>query len=96
MRSAISARVRTFDQEHENQLAEAIGVRMKPTAVRWRILGLMVIGSVVSYVLRLNVSIAGDAMMEDLAISPVQFGLVLSAFAWGYAIFQLPGGLIGE
>jgi ACS family glucarate transporter-like MFS transporter len=46
--------------------------------------------------LRLNVSIAGDAMVRDLSLTPVQFGLILSAFAWGYAAFQLPGGLFGE
>lgn len=69
---------------------------MRPSRVRWRILGLMFIGSAVAYVLRLNVSIAGDAMIRDLSLTPVQFGLILSAFAWGYAVFQLPGGLLGE
>jgi MFS transporter, ACS family, glucarate transporter len=64
--------------------------------VRWRVLWLMVIGSMVAYVLRLNVSIAGEAMIRDLLLSPVQFGLILSAFAWGYGIFQVSGGLFGE
>jgi MFS transporter, ACS family, glucarate transporter len=69
---------------------------MRPTRVRWRVLWLMVIGSMVAYVLRLNVSIAGEAMIRDLLLTPVQFGLILSAFAWGYGIFQVPGGLFGE
>jgi MFS transporter, ACS family, glucarate transporter len=66
------------------------------TGVRWRVLWLMVIGALVAYVLRLNMSIAGEAMIRDLSLTPVQFGLILSAFAWGYAIFQVPGGLFGE
>jgi MFS transporter, ACS family, glucarate transporter len=66
------------------------------TGVRWRVLWLMIIGSLVAYVLRLNVSIAGEAMIRELLLTPVQFGLILSAFAWGYGIFQVPGGLFGE
>jgi MFS transporter, ACS family, glucarate transporter len=66
------------------------------TGVRWRVLWLMIIGSMVAYVLRLNVSIAGEAMIRDLLLTPVQFGLILSAFAWGYGLFQVPGGLFGE
>jgi MFS transporter, ACS family, glucarate transporter len=69
---------------------------MRPTGARWRVLWLMVFGSVVAYVLRLNVSIAGEAMIGDLLLTPVQFGFILSAFAWGYGIFQVPGGLFGE
>jgi MFS transporter, ACS family, glucarate transporter len=69
---------------------------MMATHVRWRIVWLMGIGALVSYVLRLNMSIAGEAMVRDLSLTPVQFGLILSAFAWGYAIFQVPGGVFGE
>jgi MFS transporter, ACS family, glucarate transporter len=69
---------------------------MKASQVRWRVLWLMVIGALAAYVLRLNMSIAGEAMIRDLSLTPVQLGLILSAFAWGYAIFQVPGGLFGE
>jgi len=41
-------------------------------------------------------SIAGESMMADLGLSKIQLGLVLSAFAWGYAIFQFPGGIFGD
>jgi MFS transporter, ACS family, D-galactonate transporter len=71
-------------------------IQGRATEVRWRVLWLMVIGSLVAYVLRLNVSIAGEAMIRDLLLTPVQFGLILSAFAWGYGLFQVPGGLFGE
>jgi len=29
-------------------------------------------------------------------LSKIQLGMVLSAFAWGYAIFQFPGGIFGD
>ncbi len=51
--------------------------------------------SFVAYVLRSNMSIAGENMMADLGLSKIQLGMVLSAFVWGYAIFQFPGGVFG-
>jgi len=46
----------------------------------------------VNYMDRVNISIAAPTMMKDLAIDPISFGFVLSAFALGYACMQLPSG----
>jgi len=64
--------------------------------VRWVILALLCVGSFVAYVLRTNMSIAGENIMADLGLSKIQLGMVFSAFAWGYAIFQFPGGIFGD
>ncbi len=64
--------------------------------VRWYILALLTLVSFVAYLLRTNMSVAGERMMGELGLSQIQLGWVLAAFAWGYAIFQLPGGLLGE
>ena len=66
------------------------------THVRWVILALLFAASFVAYVLRTNMSIAGENMMADLGLTKIQLGMVLSAFAWGYAIFQFPGGIFGD
>ncbi len=66
------------------------------THVRWRIVALLVAASFVAYLLRTNMSVAGERMMADLGLTKVQLGLVLAAFAWGYALFQFPGGVYGE
>lgn len=66
------------------------------TYVQWVILALLFGASFVAYVLRTNMSIAGEKMMADLGLSKIQLGMVLSAFAWGYAIFQFPGGIFGD
>jgi ACS family glucarate transporter-like MFS transporter len=66
------------------------------THVRWVILALLFMMSFVAYVLRTNMSIAGENIMADLGLSKVQLGMVFSAFAWGYAIFQFPGGVFGD
>ena len=66
------------------------------TNVRWILLALLFAASFVAYALRTNLSIAGESMMTDLGLSKIQLGMVLSAFAWGYAIFQFPGGVFGD
>lgn len=64
--------------------------------VRWHILALLFAASFVAYLLRTNMSVAGERMMGDLGLSQIQLGIVLAAFAWGYAIFQFPGGVFGD
>jgi ACS family glucarate transporter-like MFS transporter len=66
------------------------------TRIRWRIVALLVVASFVAYLLRTNMSVAGERMMVDLGLSKVQLGFVLAAFAWGYALFQFPGGVFGD
>lgn len=66
------------------------------TSVRWIILVLLFVSSFVAYVLRTNMSIAGERMMADLGLTHIQLGMVLASFAWGYAIFQFPGGVYGD
>jgi sugar phosphate permease len=68
----------------------------RPGRVRWNILAILVAMAFIAYVLRANMSIAGDSMMRDLGLSPIEFGMVLAAFTWGYALFQIPGGIFGE
>lgn len=68
----------------------------RPTWVRWRICALLTVASFVAYLLRSNMSVAGGPMAADLGLSPFQLGMVLAAFAWGYAIFQFPGGILGD
>ena len=68
----------------------------RATNVRWRILAILIFVSFISYVLRSNISIAAPAMMADLNLSEIQWGWVLAAFTTGYALFQIPGGIIGD
>jgi len=64
--------------------------------IRWIVLAILVLASFIAYVLRTNVSIVGEMMMHDLGMNEVQLGMVFSAFAAGYAIFQFPGGIFGD
>lgn len=68
----------------------------KPTNVRWVILTLISVASFISYVMRSNLSIVGESMISEYHFTDIQLGMVLAAFAWGYAVFQLPGGVFGD
>lgn len=63
---------------------------------RWIVLAIVVFASFIAYVLRTNVSIVSEAMMHDLGMNEYQLGMIFSAFAAGYAIFQFPGGIFGD
>jgi ACS family glucarate transporter-like MFS transporter len=76
--------------------ALAVPARARPTSVRWRICALTTLASFVAYVLRTNMSVAGQPMAVDLGLTHVQLGIVLAGFAWGYAAFQFPGGVLGD
>lgn len=68
----------------------------RATGIRWRIIGLVCLSAFVAYLLRTNMSVAGEPMMADLGLTQMQLGVVLAAFAWGYAAFQFPGGVWAE
>jgi len=61
---------------------------------RWLVLGLVFLGMLVSYIDRGNLSIAATTIMQDIRLRPEQMGLLLSAFFWTYALFQIPAGLL--
>jgi len=48
------------------------------------------------YVDRVNISTAAPLIKADLSLSNTELGLVFSAFAYPYALFQLIGGYIGD
>src|SRR5690348_5653188 len=61
---------------------------------RWVLLGLVFAGILISYVDRGNLSIAADPIMRDFRLIPASMGVLLSAFFWTYALFQIPAGFI--
>jgi ACS family glucarate transporter-like MFS transporter len=50
--------------------------------------------SMLLYVDRVCIAVAGNSVSADLRLTPTQFGWVLSAFALGYALCQTPSGML--
>ncbi|MBK9062681.1 MAG: MFS transporter [Acidobacteria bacterium] len=44
----------------------------------------------------MNVSVAGALMMKELALDQIQMGRVFSAFLLGYALCQVPAGMLAD
>jgi ACS family glucarate transporter-like MFS transporter len=68
----------------------------QPTRVRWRILILLLLISIVTYIDRVNISVTARHMMPALGLTDIQMGWIFSAFVLGYALFQVPGGWMGD
>ncbi|MFM0309740.1 MFS transporter [Paraburkholderia sp. RL17-383-BIF-A] len=58
-------------------------------------LTLLMVSGIVNYLDRGTLAVANPLIRHDLGLSLAQMGLLLSAFSWSYALFQLPvGGLV--
>lgn len=66
----------------------------RPTRVRYKVIALIFAITAINYADRATFSIAGSAASTELGLSPVQTGFILSAFAWAYALAQIPGGAL--
>src|SRR5436305_4245265 len=56
------------------------------------ILALLVASICINYIDRGNLAVAGRDIIRDLRITPEGLGLLLSAFFWTYAAFQVVSG----
>jgi MFS transporter, ACS family, glucarate transporter len=64
--------------------------------VRWLLVFWLFVLSAVSFLDRVNISVASSAIASEYHLSDVDLGWVFSAFLWGYAIFQTFGGWLAD
>lgn len=60
------------------------------------VLIMLTILGVITFIDRINISVAGDSIMTDLNLSESQWGWVLSAFILSYSLLQIPLGIWGD
>lgn len=65
----------------------------RPTKVRFLVLALVTIGTMINYLDRTLLSVAAPSVTEELGIDAAVMGLIFSAFSWTYAAAQIPGGV---
>jgi ACS family glucarate transporter-like MFS transporter len=68
----------------------------KTTHVRWFLVFWLFVLSAVSYLDRVNISIAGGSIVDAYHLTDVQLGKVFSALVAGYALFQTAGGYLAD
>ena len=61
---------------------------------RWRIATLLGVGVLINYFDRVNLSVAAPDLSAEFGLTPADIGLLLSAYAWSYAVLQIPAGMI--
>src|SRR3954454_6468767 len=65
----------------------------KRTRVRFGILTLLAVGTMINYLDRTVLGIAAPQLTQDLGLTAAMMGVVSSAFSWTYALAQIPGGV---
>jgi sugar phosphate permease len=60
------------------------------------VLGLIWLMMFVAYFDRINITVAGPAIVKALGLAPSAFGFILAAFTFGYALMQIPGGYLAD
>src|SRR5580693_9829988 len=70
--------------------------RANTSKVRWFLVFWLFVLSAVSYLDRVNISIAGGSIAEAYHLSDVHLGQVFSAMLVGYALFQTVGGRLAD
>src|SRR3974390_1313870 len=63
---------------------------------RWYILVLICVMYLVTYLDRVNISTAAPVISKEFGFDKVTMGVIFSAFVWAYALFQVPGGWLGD
>ena len=68
----------------------------RPTRVRHVVLGLTVAAYMITYMDRQILAVARPVIRDELGISLVMMGWITFAFRMAYALFQIPGGWLGD
>lgn len=68
----------------------------KPGGTRHWVIFFAVTLAIVTYIDRVCISKAAPLIQEDLGLSKEQMGYVFSAFTLAYAMFEIPGGWLGD
>jgi MFS transporter, ACS family, glucarate transporter len=68
----------------------------RPTRVRNLVIVFAAVLAVITYIDRVSISFAAPFIRQDLKLSTVQMGWAFTAFGWAYALFEMPGGFLGD
>src|SRR5947209_15571405 len=73
-----------------------VNIRQKPTNARYIVVAFAVTLAILSYIDRVCMSQAAPSITAELGLNKNQMGAIFSAFAVAYALFEIPGGWMGD
>ena len=68
----------------------------RPTRVRHIVLWLTVLAYMITYMDRTIISVTLPYIQKEFGFSLITMGWITFSFRWGYALFQIPGGWLGD
>ena len=66
------------------------------TNFRWKIAFFIFLISFIAYMDRVNLSVATPVIMQELGFTKIDMGFIQTCFFAGYALMQVPGGILSE
>jgi len=80
-----------------NQIApNARGAMVAASRARNVVLWFAASLAIITYVDRVCISQAAPLIQQELGIDKIQMGYAFTAFGWAYALFEIPGGWLGD
>jgi sugar phosphate permease len=68
----------------------------KVSHVRWVVLLLLCLMYLITYLDRVSLANTAGPIMKEYGFNKVTMGIIFSSFIWAYALFQVPGGWLGD
>src|SRR5579872_2121456 len=68
----------------------------KKSYERWLVLFLLCLMYMITYLDRVSLANTAPLISKEFGFSKVTMGVIFSAFIWAYALFQVPGGWMGD
>src|SRR5674476_1707743 len=71
-------------------------IKTRRSMGRWYILVLISAMYLITYLDRVNISVAAPVISKEFGFDKITMGVIFSAFVWAYAMFQVTGGWLGD
>src|SRR6267142_5832581 len=72
------------------------GATRSALKIRHLILFVLCLMYFIAYIDRVNISVTGPTLRKELGLTPIELGLIFSAFAYPYAAMQIAGGWMAD
>src|SRR5712671_1755917 len=78
------------------RMSAAATEAIRPSHTRYWVIVFAVTLAVITYIDRVCFANAAPLIQRDLVLTKQQMGYAFSAFGWAYALFEIPGGWMGD
>lgn len=68
----------------------------RPTRARYITIVFAITLAIIMYIDRVCISLTAPDMRRELGLTAIEMGWVFSIFGWAYALFEIPGGWLGD